>query len=225
MDSIWAERIEAVKNRLNTRIQRLLHELRQAAKDAGWKVGGIADMTDEEFSWSFIVHIEDPTQGIEQWCDTCFDVKFTISESTVHDGNEDGINFRLEFSGNGGRSYNVIAPYNYTPEVWVNPDDTEAVNTRLTLLETDALAVMECALDEHLQIAAKEGWETMQHNPHQTIDFAIARRLRERGLALPIGANYADDRLKEIAEEQHQLMQQHAELDKKLERIAKGALE
>jgi hypothetical protein len=148
----WQAEVEMVKDRLWPRIEALLKRLREKAQSMGFQVGEIDDFTDDQFSWSFVVHpVVVPHDEVGRWHETDFDVKFEISESLVHEGDETGINFRLEFFGNGGRSYRVIAPFNYTSDCWVPLDHPDALDTRLRLVEADAAWVMAEALDEHLE--------------------------------------------------------------------------
>lgn len=105
------------------RILRCIKDVEQEALSRGLNTGGPYDLSDEEYKWSILVY-----PGEEQ--EVGADVTITIAESVAHDGIETGINFMSDIVGYGGSIIGGIAPYNYTPEVWVDIDDDEAIEER-----------------------------------------------------------------------------------------------
>ena len=71
--------------------------------------------TDDEYSWWAV------RDGVG--------VQFRITESTVNEGVDEGINPDVVMTKDGGQILGQIAPYNYTPRVWTN--DPEEIKERM----------------------------------------------------------------------------------------------
>jgi len=145
-----------IEGRFEKTIVQFLESLREFARNMKYQVGTLEDVTDEEYKWTFIIHAtEVPAEEVGQWHITDMGVDFTVRESLVHDGTHDGINFDLTFQGDGGRTFGSIAPYNYTPEVWVklkDDKDDKDIKERLQLVIKEAeQALCSCLEDQRVE--------------------------------------------------------------------------
>lgn len=141
--------VAALKDLMWPRIEKILDGLREIARQRGFQVGSIDDMTDEQFHWSFVIHPV-KVDDVGRWHETDLGVDFEIEESKVHEGDTTGVNFSLKFQGDGGRTYRIISPYNYTDQCWVPLDQTVALDDRMKIVETEAAEALELALADHL---------------------------------------------------------------------------
>jgi len=138
-----------IERRLEKTIVQFLESLREFARNMKCQVGTLEDRTDDEYQWSFIVHTtEVPAEEVGQWHITDLGVDFIVRESLVHDGTHDGINFELSFQGDGGKTFGRIAPYNYTPNVWVPLNGDKAMKERLQLIINEAEYALEQCVEE-----------------------------------------------------------------------------
>ena len=104
------------------KIRQIFDEILAEAKSRGFQGAGPHDMTDEEYCWSLMIYRDAQEDGA--------DVKITIAESGVHEGEGGGINFMLDAATYGGTMLGGVAPYNYTKDVWVPEKDEQAVAAR-----------------------------------------------------------------------------------------------
>lgn len=110
------------------RIRKILRNIGKVLKEEGHKVEGPFDMTADHYQWSLIVDGDtNNQQGI--------DISFTIAESEEWDGEEGGVNFMLDVVEWGGRILGGLCPYNYSPQVWVDRNDPEAIEERFKIME------------------------------------------------------------------------------------------
>jgi hypothetical protein len=161
--SEYQDKVEEQKNRLWPRISRILQNLQRHAESRGYQVGNIADMGDEEFRWDFAIHPVH-AEDVDRWTEESLGVSFQIMESTVHEGDESGINFRLQLQGDGGKEYCAVAPFNFTPQCWVPFVDAE-LDERLSLVGSNALEAMDMAFDEHPHKPKDTGNADSLHSP------------------------------------------------------------
>lgn len=141
--------VESLRNNFEARILLLLKRLRDKVSRMNCQVSDVFSLDGEEYNWRFIVH-PIKVDDVDSWHHTDMEVVFTIMESAFHEGDYSGVNFELQFSGDGGRTYRVIAPANFTADVWVDPCNEAALNERMILVESDADWVLDDALEEHI---------------------------------------------------------------------------
>lgn len=113
------------ENAYTTKIRSLLEQVRDAAREHGLDSSDPYDMSDAEERWA--LHVQpagssDDEDGVE--------VSITVLESEQCDGQENGLNFGLDVVSHGGRILGGLCPFNYTDRVWVDRDDSEAVEER-----------------------------------------------------------------------------------------------
>lgn len=148
-DEEFMEVVARLKERMTEQIDKLMEDLKAAAKKAGYQVGTIEDVTDDEFKWTFIIHVtEVPAEEVGKWHTTDLGVDFTIVESLVHDGTDDGINFCLAFQGDGGVTYRQVCPYTFTPQCWVSVNDNDAIEERFNIVVENSQEAMAVAIGD-----------------------------------------------------------------------------
>ncbi len=124
--------VEEVRDKYEPRILAGMNAIKDTAIREGYTVEGPEETSDEEFSWALFVG-------------TQVDITFTIVESKVREGTDEGISFMLDIVESGGRILGAFSPYNYTPKLWVPLDDPDAIEERFRMMEqVDLDGVMEC---------------------------------------------------------------------------------
>lgn len=116
---------EELGNQYSKRIAAVLIAVRDACIVAGQECDEVWEADDEEQRWSFTIHGK--TGSI--------DITFTICESEVRDGSENGVNFMLDAVDHDGRIVVEIIPANFTDRVWVSRNDPMSVEERFKELE------------------------------------------------------------------------------------------
>lgn len=135
--------VDVIKENYKYRIINLLTSIWFALREAGYNMIGPEDFTGEEYCWVIFC---DGDNGRPP----NFDVSITIVESEVRDGeDENGVNFMLDITDNGGGIIGGLCPYNYTERVWVDARDLDAVEQRWELFESacDVDAIVESVED------------------------------------------------------------------------------
>ena len=90
------------------------------------------DMSADNYRWSMLVH-RHPGDHAD---DDGVDITVEIAEERDYDDDEGyGLNFGVDIVEYGGRNLGGIAPFNFTPEVWVDSRDENAVAARWQLIE------------------------------------------------------------------------------------------
>lgn len=123
---------EHIRAKYEPRILSILDNIRQEIKafDSQLEVSETDDWTDEEYTWNF-------TAG--SWEDesdpNIVDIRFTIVESDVREGSDEGISFMLDFTAYGGRPLGSFAPYNYSEQLWIPLDDEDGIEQRFAMFE------------------------------------------------------------------------------------------
>lgn len=121
--------IDEIKNRYKSRIDEIFKRLAEAFGKQGFVSDKyeLLDFTDDEFSWG--MGFDDGRNGL--------DVRFTIIEQDVRDGDENshGISFDLRVHDDQSRLLVGITPYNYTERCWVDMSDEDAVEQRFLIVE------------------------------------------------------------------------------------------
>ena len=123
------------------------NQIRQHLIRMGYACTEPFDITDEEYGWSMAVgNIDTQKAG---------GIDFHITESKVRDGSDDGIGFFLHFGEWGGRILGDYCPYNYTPQVWVDPNDEDAVEERFAMYEDPNLDLFD---DDAIARSFRNSW-------------------------------------------------------------------
>jgi len=121
-------KVAGIKRKYVKRIRAILNAIKASLVEAGFKVEGPHDMTADEYWWSLLV-----TYGPGE--NDKADVSFRFFESQEYDGSDEGINFGVDIVEFGGRILGGLTPYNYTPDVWVDPNDSEGIEERFRIIE------------------------------------------------------------------------------------------
>lgn len=114
------------------RLRGLLDKLRESARAYGIQTSDVLDLSVDGLNLTLVVHpiTVPPQQADYSRHDRDFLAEITMPDSLEHEGDVSGINFELKCKGKNGRIYGVCAPGNHTAEVWVDPNDAEAVESR-----------------------------------------------------------------------------------------------
>ena len=149
-DDLWQAAITRIKEAYFPKVvKEIFDPIRQLAENDGCVCSPVEETTDDEYKWSFIVHTKKvPQTDAGTWHPTALGVDFTILESTVTDGNKQGIAFKLDFQGNAGRMYNTLCPMNLTEALWVQIDDDGGISDRFADLAIYAVETFNAALEE-----------------------------------------------------------------------------
>ncbi len=136
--------LERIHEIYEPKIRQILDEITEEAKRRGHASSGPADLTDEEYRWFTLIC---KTAGD---VDGGVDVTITIAESGVHDGKPGGVSFMLFAVSYGGEVLGGVAPYNYTPQVWVSEKSEELVAERWGIFSSwvDASTIVD-SVDEY----------------------------------------------------------------------------
>lgn len=119
---------EQLYKKYGSRILAILNAIREAAINEGFECDEPWEMSDEEFEWWMLIKRgDDENENI--------DVRITILESEVNDGEKGGVNFSLQVNKYGGQMVGRCTPYNYTDDVWVSRRDYAAVEERFKMFE------------------------------------------------------------------------------------------
>lgn len=148
--------IDAIHEDFEPRAMNRLHDIKVFLHNVfGWESTNTYDMDDEEYQWHFTTG-EHLTLENGDASETGIDVSLTLGEAIVFgDGGVDGefpygVSFRLDFVGYGGQIIGGIAPYNYTPECWVDGKDRSAVEERFALVESASLHELPNLIEDYL---------------------------------------------------------------------------
>lgn len=115
---------------LKTRIIETLESLTHDFREAGYTTEGPFDLTDDEYRWYIVVDGNGLPEPV--------DVTLEVTESTSYGDGTEGINIGLSIVAEGGLILGGLAPYNYSPEVWADVRDEDAIIYRMQLIETAA---------------------------------------------------------------------------------------
>jgi hypothetical protein len=125
--------IEAVKDAYQERVLALLGRIAEACRGEDLIVEGPHDLSDDNFRWTLFVY----RTPLKRDDEDLVDVTLEIVEGADYDGREAafGINFGIDVVEYGGRQLGGLQPYNFTPDVWVDARDADAVAARWQLIE------------------------------------------------------------------------------------------
>jgi len=122
----YEAQVEAVKDRYSDRILAILARIRDALRGAGLQCDDPEAMHCDRFEWSLGVGPTKPRDGV---------VNFSITEEPDYEGEGTGITFHLTILEDGGRVLGVFSPFNFTPDVWIDVADADAIEDRFALFE------------------------------------------------------------------------------------------
>jgi len=123
----YEAQVEAVKDRYSDRILAILGEIRDAIRRAGLQCDDPEPTHGDQFEWSLCVG-EKASEVIA--------VSLVICEQRDYEGAGTGITFRLAATQIDGRVLAEFSPANFTPAVWIDVTDSDAVEDRFALFET-----------------------------------------------------------------------------------------
>ena len=123
----YEAQVEAVEDRYSDRILAILARIRDAVRKAGLQCDNPEPTHGDRFEWSFGVGRTKPRDAF---------VNLSISEEPDYEGEGTGITFHLTILENGGRVLGEFSPFNFTPAVWIDVADDDAVEGRFALFES-----------------------------------------------------------------------------------------
>ena len=126
----YADNVDRIRERYASRIVGILTVIQSHLCEAGFETDDPCEMSCDDYRWSLLVY-RDGKPGN----DADVDITLEIAESLQFEGTEDGINFSIHVVETGGRILGTLCPYNYTPDVWVDAGDTDAIEARFKLVE------------------------------------------------------------------------------------------
>ncbi len=137
----YEAQVEAVRDRYNDRIVALLIRIRDAIRQVGLQCDDPEPMHDDRFWWCFCIGRTKP------W-DASVELSI-VEEGDFEDEEGTGITFRLAIVENGGRILGEFSPFNFTPQVWVDVADGDAVEERFALFESlDPIEIADLLAEE-----------------------------------------------------------------------------
>ena len=128
--------IEKVRDAYEPKILGLLNKIRDVLIADSLIAGEPFDMSSDDYAWSMIIcrHPELRAPGLRD--KDLVDISIEISEERAYDGGSGyGLNFSLTITERGGVELGQLRPYNYTPGVWVDARDPEAVAARWQIMK------------------------------------------------------------------------------------------
>lgn len=134
-EDTYCAAVEAVAKNYESRIAALLADFATTAATVNWLTDGLVqDMTADDFEWHVTIKparllAEATDNGVDADEGENVDIAIKIEESLSHDGTTAGINFSLDIVLGG------ILPFNYSPQVWVDVTDADAVEERFKMIE------------------------------------------------------------------------------------------
>ncbi len=115
-----------MKDRYNDRILAVLARIRDAVREAGLQCDNPEPTHGDRFEWSLRVGEKGPD---------AIAVNVVICEQRDHEGAGTGITFRLAATQIDGRVLTEFSPGNFTPAVWIDVTDSDAIEDRFALFE------------------------------------------------------------------------------------------
>ena len=123
----YEAQVEAVKDRYDDRILAILGGIRDTVRRAGLQCDDPEPTHGDRFEWSLRVGEKGP--------DTIA-VNLVICEQRDYEGAGTGITFRLAATQIDGRVLAEFSPGNFTPAVWIDVADGDAIEDRFAVFET-----------------------------------------------------------------------------------------
>lgn len=157
--------MENIKDNYDARIVALLEKLRALVTAHGWHAAEQFTMHDDDFRWTFACWPGERDANDA----TTVDFAVEIGEAVAY-GDDDqpyGMSFRLDIVAYGGKILGGFAPYNYTPQCWVDGRDFQLVSERWALMEDASLDSVPDLLDAFLAEQTCQ-WFALCANPATT---------------------------------------------------------
>ena len=123
----YEAQVEAVKDRYNDRILAILARIRDAVREAGLQCDNPEATHGDRFEWSLCIGEKVPH---------LIAVNLVICEQRDYEGAGTGITFRLAATQIDGCVLAEFSPGNFTPKVWIDVTDSDAIENRFALFET-----------------------------------------------------------------------------------------
>lgn len=118
---------EEIKTKYEPRILALMNQVRELIEaETPYSVSEPFEMPADEWRWDMVITVP----GMED-----VGYSFTILESEVNDGEENGVSFEVNAVAEGGQMLGGMCPGNYSDDLWVPRGDEEAVEERFKLFE------------------------------------------------------------------------------------------
>jgi hypothetical protein len=128
----YSQILERVADKYKPLAMALLNKIRAILEDEDLTVHDPWTLDGDTYQWVMVVHRHEGDHAD----DDGVDITVEISEERDYDDAEGyGINFGIDIVEYGGRILGGLAPYNFTPDVWVDSRDDNAVADRWKLIE------------------------------------------------------------------------------------------
>lgn len=154
----YEERIEEVADKFEPRIKDKLERLaKDFEKAANFSFDKIVNTTDEEYSWSAFMDVDDVDEGIAQ----AFEIRFELNEERVREGGYGkGVAFSLDIT-YCGRPVSRFTPGNFSDDLWINMYNDEEVEHRFEQVEgISSRRIVNDACSRIMEIKEKEQSES-----------------------------------------------------------------
>ncbi len=163
MEPEYSTILEEVKKTYEEKALSFLRKIRDLLIADGLIVpNGPFDSSTDTCQWSLLVyrHPGDPSHSDGADDENIVDITLEIPEERDYDGGEGyGINFGVDITEYEGRMLGGLSPYNFTPQVWVDSRDPEAVAARWRIIEdSDIESIPSLITDRHDW--DEDGWYT-----------------------------------------------------------------
>ncbi len=185
---------DELEARYEPKIKRLFRDICDEALERGdYHCMGPDAIHNDEFQWRMVLVPADQEPE-----DAGVDVAITIAESGPRGDEPGGVNFAMDVTSYQGEIVGGLVPYNYTPDVWVDRNDVDAVDNRWDVFQNGS--------DPGAILDSIEEWHEKQRKPQKptlsAADLETINRHR-RGLGMePIdpGAGWTADELRQMAD-------------------------
>jgi hypothetical protein len=121
----YTEQVTHVWNLYTPRALTILNRLKDACESNGLACNTPGPVFGDELRWEFDIKHNTGYMTVE----------IIVMESLEHEPSLDGINFMFEIITDDAQVPWGYAPYNYSPEVWVDLNDMDAVDERFEMIE------------------------------------------------------------------------------------------
>ena len=126
--------LENVKDTYDKPIMSFLNRCVKVIREAGMYADDPFEMHDDTCRWVFRAWANE--EAHQKGDNLCADITVEIAEEREYEGGEGfGMSFGMNIVEYGGLILGQFQPFNYTPEVWVDARDPEAVAARWQFFE------------------------------------------------------------------------------------------
>lgn len=145
-DEAYDAVMESVAKEYGPKALDLLKSIATVCNERGLAADEPYDLSDDDYRWSMRVW-RTPERSRDE---DCIDISVEIAEEREFDGGDGyGLNFGLDVVEWGGRILGGLAPFNYTPLVWVDARYPDEVAERWSLIESANHATIPDLILEH----------------------------------------------------------------------------